>query len=169
MYYFKRKDRDYAIFNCGGYNYGRCSSHYVKVTDVENAIIEQVKNDFTNKIDINITTSNNDSEYKIALSNLKSIENKLVRIKEAYVNGIDTLEEYKENKSKLQNQLEVANKKIKESQKPSKEVIYKKCEQAYKILSDPKAEKNLKSEISHNLFEKITYYKESNTLAITYK
>ena len=169
MYYFKRKDRDYAIFNCGGYNYGRCSSHYVKVTDVENAIIEQVKNDFTNKIDINITTNNNDSEYKIALSNLKSIENKLVRIKEAYVNGIDTLEEYKENKSKLQNQLEVANKKIKESQKPSKEVIYKKCEQAYKILSDPKAEKNLKSEISHNLFEKITYYKESNTLAITYK
>ena len=169
MYYFKRKDRDYAIFNCGGYTHNRCSSHYIKVTDVENAIIEQIKNDFTNKIDINITTNNNDSEYKIALSNLKSIENKLVRIKEAYVNGIDTLEEYKENKSKLQNQLEVANKKIKESQKPSKEVIYKKCEQAYKILSDPKAEKNLKSEISHNLFEKITYYKESNTLAITYK
>ena len=169
MYHFKRKDRDYAIFNCGGYNYGRCSSHYVKVIDVENAIIEQIKNDFTNKIDINITTNNNDTEYKIAQSNLKSIENKLVRIKEAYVNGIDTLEEYKENKAKLQSQLEVANKKIKESQKPSKEVIYKKCEQAYKILSDPKAEKNLKSEISHNLFEKITYYKESNTLAITYK
>lgn len=169
MYYFKRKDRDYAIFNCGGYAHGRCSSHYAKVTDIENAIIGQLKEDFTKKIDITITTNTNNTEYKIAQSNLKSIENKLARIKEAYVNGIDTLEEYKENKRKLQNQLEIANRKIKEVQMPSKELIYKKCEQAYNILRDPKTEKGLKFEISHALFEKITYYKESNTLAITYK
>lgn len=170
MYYFKRKDRDYAIFNCGGYTYGRCSSHYVKVTDVENAIIKQIKNDFTKKIDINITSNNmNDSEYKIALSNLNSIENKLIRIKEAYINGIDTLEEYKENKVKLQSQLEIANKKIKETQIPSKKVIYKKCEQAYKIFKDPEVDKKIKFDISHELFDKIVYDKKNEKLIITYK
>lgn len=169
MYYFKRKDRKYAIFQCGGYTHNRCDSHYLRVDETEKAIIEQLKNDFTKKIDINVSKKNNNSEYDIALSNLKSLEKKLDRIKESYINGIDTLEEYKENKNRLQNQIESANKKINSLKEPSKEIIYKKCEQAYNILSDPKSEKELKSEISHALFEKIVYYKESNTLSITYK
>lgn len=169
MYYFKRKDRDYAIFQCGGYTHGRCDSHYLRVDETERIILEQLKKDFTDKIDIDVSKKNTNSEYEITLSNLKTLEKKLDRIKEAYLNGIDTLEEYKENKKKIQHQIDITNEKIKKLKEPSKELIYQKCEQAYKILSDFKSEKNLKSDISHNLFEKIVYYKESNTLAITYK
>lgn len=169
MYYFKRKDRDYAIFQCGGYTHGRCGSHYLRVVETEKVIIEQLKNDYTEKIDINVSKSRSNKEYDIALSTLKSFENKLSRIKESYINGVDTLEEYKENKSKIQQQIDTINKKIKQLKEPSKDVIYKKCEQAYKILSDNHTEKELKSEISHALFEKIVYYKDSETLAITYK
>lgn len=169
MYYFKRKDRDYAIFQCGGYFHGRCDSHYLRVDETEKVIIEQLKIDYTEKVDINVSKNNSNTEYDIALSNLKSLENKLNRIKESYINGIDTLEEYKDNKNKLQQQIKIINDRIEQLKEPSKEVIFKKCEQAYKILSDEKTEKGLKSEVSHALFEKIVYYKDSETLAITYK
>lgn len=43
MYYFQRKDRDYAIFQCGGYTHGRCDSHYLRVDETEKVIIEQLK------------------------------------------------------------------------------------------------------------------------------
>jgi DNA invertase Pin-like site-specific DNA recombinase len=169
MYYFKRKDRNYAIFQCGGYLHGKCDSHYLRVDNTEQLIIEQLKNDYTEKVDINISKSDTNTEYEIALSNLKSLENKLNRVKESYINGIDTLEEYKDNKKKIQQQIENVNNKIEQLKEPSKEAVYKKCEQAYKLLSDKKVENELKSEISHALFEKIVYYKDSKILAITYK
>jgi DNA invertase Pin-like site-specific DNA recombinase len=169
MYYFKRKDRDYAIFQCGGYTHGRCDSHYLRVDETEKVIIEQIMQDFTKKVDIDISKKDNNSEYDVALTNLKLLKKKLDRIKESYINGIDTLEEYKENKKKIQQQIDIANNKIEKLKEPSKDIVYKKCEQAYKVLTDPKSENSLKSEISHGLFEKIVYYKESNTLSITYK
>lgn len=103
------------------------------------------------------------------LSNLKILEKKLERIKESYINGIDTIEEYKTNKEKIQIQIDSTNSMLEKLKEPKKDIVYQKCEQAYKILSDNTSEKELKSEISHALFEKITYYKDSNTLSITYK
>lgn len=169
MYYFKRKDRDYAIFQCGGYTHGRCDSHYLRVDETEKVIIEQLKSDYTEKVDINVSKNNSNTEYEIALSTLKSLENKMNRVKESYINGIDTIEEYKDNKFKIQQQIDSISCQLDSLKEPSKEVVYKKCEQAYKLLSDEKTEKGLKSEISHALFEKIVYYKDSETLAITYK
>lgn len=171
MYYFQRKNRKHAIFQCGGYTQGRCTTHQVRVSDVEKAILEQIKNDFETKIDINISQNNDyaNSERKIITTNIRALERKLERIKEAYINGIDTIEEYKKNKEEIQEQLRSANNRLSELKEPSKEIIYKKCEQAYKILADPNSEKKLKSELSHELFEKIVYYKDSGTLSITYK
>lgn len=169
MYFFHRTKVNLNTFQCGGYTQGRCTSHYILVEDIEEAVINQIKEDFTKKVDLDIVKKSNNSEYEITLNNIKSLEKKFDRIKEAYINGIDTLEEYKKSKEQIQIQLDSANDRLKSLEKPSKEIIYKKCEQAYKILSDPKSEKELKSEIAHELFEKIVYYKDSKTLAITYK
>lgn len=169
MYYFKRKDRDYAIFQCGGYTQGRCKSNYIRVDETESAIINQIKNDFTKKIDISISKKESNTELEIALSSLEALNKKLVRIKESYINGIDTIEEYKENKISIQEQIDFLNEKVVKLKKPSKDLVYQKCEQAYKILQDSKAENQLKSDIAHGLFEKVVYYRDSNTLAITYK
>ena len=169
MYYFQRKNRKYAIFQCGGYTQGRCSTHQLLVKDVEKAVLEQIKNDFIKKVDIDVSKTNTNSEYEIILTNIKALERKLNRIKEAYINGIDTIEEYKENKKQIQEQIDSSNKRLNEIKEPSKEIIYKKCEQAYEILSNPNSENELKSEISHKLFEKIVYYKDSGMLTITYK
>ena len=47
--------------------------------------------------------------------------------------------------------------------------IYVKCEQAYKILTDEKIDKQVKFDIAHELFEEILYDKSNDTLLITYK
>ena len=56
--HFKRKNRKYAIFQCGGYTQGRCSSHQLLVKDVEKVVLEQIKNDFIKKVDIDISKTN---------------------------------------------------------------------------------------------------------------
>ena len=105
---------------------------------------------------------------------LSKIESRMIRIKEAYINEIDTLEEYKENKSRL----EIEKKKLEEQiqkydtkkiETERKEKTYNLCKTAYEILSDPNQDFDRKDMISHQLFDKIIYDKKANTLTITYK
>lgn len=176
MVYFQRKDRKEAIFQCSGYSNGKCSSHYVKVGLVEKSILNLIKRDYTEKININISNQQTflDDEIKIILSSLKKIDDKFERIKIAYQNGIDSLEEYKLNKQKILSEKNQLEKKLSELKYQSKlefkkEKVYTKCEAAYKILSDKNTDNQIKFDISHELFERIIYNKESNTLIITYK
>lgn len=176
MVYFQRKNRKEAIFQCSGYSNGKCSSHYVKVGLVEKSILNLIKKDYTEKININISNQQTflDEEIKIILSSLKKIDDKFERIKIAYQNGIDSLEEYKLNKQKILSEKNQLEKKLSELKYQSKldykkEKVYTKCEVAYKILSDKNTDNQIKFDISHELFEKIIYNKESDTLIITYK
>ena len=135
-----------------------------------------IKKDYTEKININISNQQTflDEEIKIILSSLKKIDDKFERIKIAYQNGIDSLEEYKLNKQKILSEKNQLEKKLSELKYQSKldykkEKVYTKCEVAYKILSDKNTDNQIKFDISHELFEKIIYNKESDTLIITYK
>lgn len=176
MIYFQRKSRKEAVFQCSGYSNGKCFSHYITVSSVEKAILDLVKRDYTEKININISNQETflDEEIKIILSSLKRIDDKFERIKIAYQNGIDSLEEYKLNKQRILSEKDKLESKLTELEYQSKleykkEKIYQKCEVAYKILSDKNTDKQIKFDISHELFEKIVYNKEKNTLIITYK
>ena len=176
MIYFQRKNRTEPIFQCGGYTNGKCSSHQIKVKLIEKTILEQIKKDFTNKININISNKNNyiDDEIKVVLSSLKKIDSKFERIKTAYQNGIDSLEEYKINKEKISLEKSTLETKLNELEYQNKleikkEKVYFKCEEAYKILNDNKIDTQIKFDISHELFETIVYDKSNDTLLITYK
>ena len=176
MVYFQRKDRSDPIFQCSGYSNGRCSNHYLLVKNVEKKIIDLLKKDSTGKININISNNSNpyDDETKILLSALKKFDEKFDRIKSAYINGIDTIEEYKKNKeflqkekSRIEDQLKNLN--YKKGLEKKKNIVYKKCDEAYKILSDKTVDKKIKFDISHELFDNIIYDKDKNKLIITYK
>ena len=176
MIYFQRKTRTDPIFQCGGYTNGKCFSHQIKVHLVEEAILEQIKKDYTDKIEINISDKNNciDDEINVVLSSLKKIDSKLDRVKMAYQNGIDSLEEYKLNKEKIlieKNRLENKLTELEYENKldSKKNKVYIKCEQAYKILVDNKIDTQIKFDISHELFEEIIYDKSNDTLLITYR
>ena len=167
-----------VFYQCTGFVKGRCrNSHYIREDVLMPTILEEIKKTYTKKINITIKheepTSNN-NELMLLKEQLSKIESRMIRIKEAYINEIDTLEEYKENKSRL----EIEKKKIEEQiqkydtkkiETERKEKTYNLCKTAYEILSDPNQDFDRKDIISHQLFDKIIYDKKANTLTITYK
>ena len=175
----KSYGRAKSYFQCSGYTKSKCNkSHFIREDVLLTKILEQIKLDYTEKLEINITHSNNkidstfDKEY--IKEELNKINNKMERIKIAYINEIDTLEEYKQNKIKLEVQKDKLNKQLlelgdnKEIQTEI-ETTYSKCEEAYKVLTDTTISDDIKYDIAHRLFDKIIYDKNNEELLIYYK
>ena len=167
-----------SSFQCTGYTHGRCNiSHSITVKAVEEAILEQLKNDAKNKpinIEISAASFNDDSEINILTSQLDQIGLKEKRVKLAYENGIDTIEEYKENKERLLAEKKKVSSKIDELSKTKdvtivREKVFKRCKDAYDMLIDESVSVEDKSIITHQLFEKIVFVKNEHRLVIYYK
>ena len=103
------------VVNCKGYMYcnarskGTCTGNGgVKVTLLEEHIIAQLDDMTNNRIDIvNIEQEKKqESDVELYKAQLKRAQIRLLRVKEAYENGVDTLEEYKENKTNIQKEIE---------------------------------------------------------------
>ncbi len=165
-------------FQCGWYTKGRCiDSHHILERNLVDAILNQLKMDFTEKLDITISENSyleNENDIIVLKKQLTKINDKEKRIKLAYEDGIDSLSEYKENKKRLSVEKENIEKEIKKIKNSSteqnkKNKIYKYCEETYKLLSDEKVDEKLKYEISHRLFDKIIYNHKEKTLSIYYK
>ncbi len=168
-----RNTKDF--YQCNGYVKGKClKSQLVKLSNIETAILEQIKSDFTNGINITsklaIKQKNNSEAYTL-LSELEKLKEKERRCKEAYINGIDTIEEYKENKNylKIQNDM-ITNQLNKLKDKKNEELkIQEQLKTVYKILTDDKIDMNRKYEVSHLIIDRIDFLRDEGVLELTYK
>lgn len=91
------------------------------------------------------------------------------RIKLAYENEIDTLEEYKENKIRLQSQKESLLENIQEleNQKPaapSKENALSQVQTVYDVLCDPAVDNSTKGNIIRTIVDQIVFDKDAGTV-----
>lgn len=168
----------YPHFQCTGYTHGKCNiSHHVSDKLIIPAILDSIKGTFKSKTDIHISNAyieDNNQEIDILNANLKKLESKRKRIKEAYINEIDSLEEYKDNKLKLDQEEkeikeQIKNLNIEKVKEKKKEETYTLCETAYNILSDKNIDFTIKDEIAHQLFDKIIYNKNDKSIEIYYK
>ncbi len=168
-----------SYFQCNSYRNGTCTNHYLREDVLYDVVLKELKKTFTEKLDITISATNSNSDTKI--QEIKSLEllieknkKKLDRAKDLYLNEIDTIEEYKKNKTELEKEINTINKKIiklKSDNKyeDKKEQIYKLCSTAYDIINDQNVDFKIKNEITHTLFDKIVYSRDENTLEIYYK
>lgn len=162
---------------CIGYAHGSCNeSHHISINKISKAILEQLKNDFNYPINLKIkkTSKNHDIEELEILENLIEKEKeKLVRCKNLYIEGIDTIEEYKVNKATITNKLKEYEKQL-NSIKPSKNTEESKelsinVENLYNMLLDDNIDMDIKYTAVHEIIEKIVYNKKEQTIEITYK
>ena len=161
---------------CIGYSHGSCNeSHYISINKISKAILEQLKKDFNYPINLRIKKTNKSSvdELEILENLIKKEEEKLERCKNLYIEGIDTLEEYKVNKSNITNKLKEYEQQLK-SIKPKKEVDDSKelsinVENLYNMLIDDNIDMDIKYTAVHEIIDKIVYNKKEETLEITYK
>ena len=90
------------------------------------------------------------------------------------MNGIDTLEEYKENKNYLESQRNMLNtqlEKIKDKQQilNKEEIIKEQLKTVYNILIDEQIDMERKYEVSHMIIDRIDFLRDDGVLELTYK
>lgn len=160
-------------FQCNAYAKGKCkTSHYVTYKKIEEAILSTMSQLIQcNNFDYKIKASN-DTYNKIDLlnDNLNKRKRKLERMKEAYLNGIDTLEEYRKNKELLLKESNEIEQTIQLFQNKSKEKntqleMLKQLNGIYNILVS-EVDKTMKHEALSSIIDKIIYHKKNEHIDI---
>ena len=95
-------NRKKPFYQCNGYNKKSCNeSHSILQEKLENALLNELEKIFKDKIDINIVQSKSETnEISVINNSIDKCKNRLSRIEIAYMDGIDSLEEYKIKKKK---------------------------------------------------------------------
>ena len=168
----------YSYFTCYGYSKGKCTGKgRISSLSLEPAVIQALKESIeTQDIVFNVIKNHTTEEIdKVSIlgNQLVQLTQKEKRIKDAYRDGIDTLEEYKENKRIIQKEREVLEKALamQTSVKPAadgREKMLNKIYNGYEIICSGKFTDQQKNEALKSIVEKIIYDKEKDNLQIYY-
>ena len=155
---------------CHNYGRGTCkTSHSIQVATANAAVITSLENAVrTDSFNIIPPKSNTSStvDYDRILQN-EAV--KLERVKEAYQNGVDTLEEYKRNKEQILKFIEKvkAEKQAESTAKVvDKEVLKEKVIAALDIVKDPKQPEDAKNRALRSVIEKIVFNKSEKIFEV---
>lgn len=162
-----------AAFVCTNYSKGRCAkSSRVNASLIAGEVIEHISSLLdTDAVYIRKTASLQPEEYDNSIvlrAQLEAISEKEKRIRDAYINGIDTLEEYRENKRLLQESRELLEDKLSHYTPAATSDIINISDTITDVISKlqsdlPVAEKN---DALNSICQKIIWYKDEDRLKI---
>lgn len=160
---------------CYEYAKGRCNvSHSMTIKKLTEWVFHTIKEDINNdNYRINIKQRDSQTENRKIISNqLEREQIKLERIREAYEAGIDTLEEYKTNKTKIQLQIQTLKDSLTEIPLESPEEFQKKfrgrVQKLLPKLFSPESDEHEKNQILRSFVDYIEFNRTKNTLTIFY-
>lgn len=168
----KRSEKSYPYFQCYQYGKGQCSeSHAISIPKAEEAFLTGLEkiiqsNGFSY---IKKRAIEQENTMLSSLSNvLFALSKKELRAKTAYLAGIDTLEEYQENKRQIEHErnkilekmetLTTANSLESENEKPSIQTT----EELIAELKNPIIPAEQKAIMIRSVVEKVIYHKKNN-------
>lgn len=175
----KKSNGDYyAYFECYGFSKGKCLGNnrassltlapsvieaLRKALDTQDIIYTLVKKQQLEPIDHTAVLENQ----------LAQLKQKEKRIKDAYRDGIDTLEEYKDNKLILQKEREelekqLANQAATIPAADTKDLLIKNIRNVYEMVVSDQFTDQQKNEALKTIIEKIIYDKKNDTLKVYY-
>lgn len=168
----------FPYMQCNYYAKGKCNfSQSIKKDVLEELVLEEVRKAYTGQIEINVEPKETDvhtkDEYILLKSKLEKLSERYSRIKIAYQDGIDTLDEYKQNKMTIEAEENTTKARLEALQQhlmePDSEPIYRQIENAYALLNDPNIDIDLKYKTAHFLISKIVFNKQEKTMQIVFK
>lgn len=159
---------------CSKYARGTCTvSHSVNLKKINALIIQKLKSDLsTGNFQINIKTQQEPNKNEIPIAAIIEKEyKKLDRVREAYEAGVDTLEEYKTNKNKIQQRIkELESMQPKqEAPKDIKKIMEGKFKATLNILESPDASESAKNIALRSIVDRIIFVKPREIVEIFYK
>lgn len=164
-------------FQCWKYTKGFCNeSHYIGIRPIEKMVIEYLESILHSPAIVYtvISSASADADSKLAdlEKQLQKVENKEKRIKAAYLNEIDSLEEYKANKAALLKERAAIEKNIKlltiSNTDMSKEEMDQKMKQNISalltVLQDDSADYVQKGNMMRNVVDHIVFDRGNTSL-----
>lgn len=155
---------------CHSFARGTCkTSHYISLAKINKAVIEALESSiaqmsFEIKPQDHISPTNGPDTNKLIANEMKKLE----RVKSAYENGIDTLEEYKANKTKIQQTIKKLQAECPQPKETfNKKAYAKKVSSVLDILKSNASEK-AKNEALHTIIDHIVLHRPDTSIDIVF-
>lgn len=159
-----------AGIQCHSFARGTCkTSHYISLAKINKAVIEALESSiehmsFDIKPQAHISPTNGPDINKLIANEMKKLE----RVKSAYENGIDTLEEYKANKTKIQQTIKKLQAECPQpKEKLNKKAYAKKVSSVLDVLKSDVSEK-AKNEALRTIIDHIVLHRPDTSIDIVF-
>ena len=158
---------------CHNYSRGKCKvSHAISVQKINQIVLEQMREDLTDPDFASRVIRQNVSKsiHSPLPALIEKEEKKLERIREAYEAGIDTLDEYRQNKQRIIETISSLREQLTETEPEPVDAaaFIGKVESSITTLTDPGASEMIKNMTLHTIIERIIFMKPSGRIEIVY-
>lgn len=155
---------------CHSYGRGACGvSHHISLKKANEIVIGALKN-CAETLDFEVVPleQKSISSARVTEKMLDSEKKKLLKVKEAYEQGVDTLDEYKENKQRITKRIKDLEAEFDKNTAPAvnKKEYAAKIRTVVSTLTNPTVSEKAKNEALRMIVSKIIYYKPSNEFKI---
>lgn len=156
-------------FQCAKYNHGTCKvSHSAPVDDLNKRSIDLICQSLESGKFQLVYKSTSSPDVTHIQQQINREKRKLARIKEAYSMGIDTLEEYRDNKKRIQDVIL----RLEEQQQPPKKLTKKQFADKFTPIAarlrETKLSETEKNDLLRGFVDKITFRRSENTLDVVF-
>ena len=164
----------HKYLQCHQYAKGACKvSHSISVKKLNEAVTEKIKSDLINMaFEINVEKERPRSSSPNITALIERENKKLLRVKEAYEAGVDTIEEYKENKTKILSKIAELEKMKDDANAmtfaENTESISGKVRSGLEILESTQTSETLKNITIRSFIDRIIFIKPKNIVEIFY-
>lgn len=158
-------------YRCNGaFGGASCRNGATKVWILEDAVYQELEKAAAGGISV-VKTEKPHPKISIDLdAQIERLHGQLARAKRAYIEEIDTIEEYRENKAKIEEnirKLEDRKRAASEESPEAASVFVNKCQDALDLLRSD-APMDVKAAVAHALIEKVTADSKSKEITVTF-
>ncbi len=157
---------------CHNYGRGKCKvSHAISITKINAAVLDKIREDLADPdFESRVIKQNVPKSAESPIPALiEKEERKLERVREAFEAGIDTLDEYRQNKQRITERLSALRTELAEvAPAPDTTAFMGRVETSLATLTDTCASEIIKNQVLRTFVEQIIFMKPSGRIEIVY-
>lgn len=157
---------------CHNYGRGKCKvSHAISIPKINAAVLDKIREDLADPdFESRVIKQNVPKSAESPIPALiEKEERKLERVREAFEAGIDTLDEYRQNKQRITERLSALRAELIEVvPAPDTSAFRGRAETSLTTLTDPCASEIIKNQTLHTFVDQIIFMKPSGRIEIVY-
>lgn len=157
---------------CHNYGRGKCKvSHAISIHKINAAVLDKIREDLADPdFESRVIKQNTPKPAESPIPALiEKEERKLERVREAFEAGIDTLDEYRQNKQRITERLSALRAELAEvAPAPDTSAFRGRAETSLTTLTDPCASEIIKNQTLHTFVDQIIFMKPSGRIEIVY-